>query len=358
MLKNLFSQPKRHQNLEKQILKLLKERLQPKQIFEQIKDQPNFEQVSRFLYNSGLDKTLLSFSIQRLKEHKPVAWAYVIRLLLKYKIKPSKQLEKLVFHNWLKHPKNQSTALFACKDWGDLSPEFRELRSVHIQELEKKNLSEERDLLEQLEFVQAQNFIKEEEEIIKRLLAINPENSKYKKLKSHLEEKKAILIIEEEKRLMHKQERSMVGNTVPLPSVESHPLNNNWLESIASIAETHPQYTKDLALFLYFCHSPYKALEILEIHISRMSDYWFYLDWILETKQYTKGLDLIEHLVTEIKESESLFLPLTYIKAQMLYALGKKSEAKEHLLTISQIQSDYKSTQYFLNHWFKKEDEH
>ena len=355
MLKKLFSKPK-SQNLEKQILKLLKNRLRPKEIFEKIKDNPNFEQVSRFLYNSGLDKTLFRFSIQRLEEQKPIAWAYVIRLLLKHKVKPSKQLEQLLFHHWLKHPKNQSPALFACKDWGDFSPEFRELRSVYIQELEERNLSEERDLLEQLDFVQAQNFIKEEEEIIERLLMINPNSAKYKKFKSQLKEKKAILIIEEQKKLMEKEKSLEENRLLSKASMESHSLKESWLESIASVAKTHPQHTKDLSLFLYFCQAPYKALDLLEAHIHDISDYWFYLDWALETKQYTKGLNLIDHLVTEIKESESLFLPLTYLKSQMLYALGKKSEAKEHLLTIAQIQPDYKSTQYFLDHWFKKED--
>ena len=338
-----------NEKLEKKILRLLKKNAKPKQIFEKIKNNSNVEQVSRFLYNAGLDRTLLDFSAKRLEKKKPIAWPYVLKLFIKYKITPKAKLEKLLFHYWLKNKKNQTEALFSCKEWGDISPEFQQLRFVYIQELEEKNLSEENDLLEQLEFVQAQKLIKEEEEIITKLLFINPENEEYGKWQKNLEEKKALLTIQEQKKIIDKVNR--LEDYVSSLSVEERSLKESWFQTVAQTAKKNPKYTKNLALFLYFCHCPDKALEVLEKHVSKISDYWFYLDWALETKQYTKGLELINHLFLEIENGAAVFLPLIYIKSQMLYALGKKSEAIEYLTAISQVQPDYKSTQYLLDKW-------
>lgn len=343
-----------HEKLEKKILNFLRKDISPNQIFEKIKNSSDFEQVSRFLYNSGLDKTLLDFSVQRLKKQKPIAWPYILKLFIKYKIKPDEKMEKILFHHWLKNKENHSVALFSCEDWGDISPEFQQLRAVYIQEMEEKNLSEERDLLEQLEFVQAQQLIKEEEEIIIKLLLIDSENSKYKQLKSELEEKKAILTIEDQKRTADKTDR-LENYISPSFLFEKHPLKDKWFKIISLAAKKNSKHTKNMALFLYFCHWPDKALNVLETHISRISDYWFYLDWVIETKQYTKGLELINHLFLEMGEEDAAsFLPLIYIKSQMLYALGRKSEAIEYLTTISQVKPDYKSTQYLLDKWLKK----
>ena len=349
-LKNpLFNSEK--EKLEKKISGLLKSNFNPEQIFKKIKNKFNAEQVSQFLYNSGLDQTLLEFSSKQLEKKKPVAWAYVLKLFAKHKIAVSKDLEKMLFHYWLKNPKNQPSSLFACKEWGETSPEFKQMREVYLQELEEKNLSKEKDLLEQLAFVQAQSLIKEEEEIIAKLLTINPENLKYKTLQTELNEKKALLTIQKQKKQIIKteQEESFKSSLFSKENL----LNKNWLEKISLKAQQNPKKTKNLALFLYFCDSPNKALNLLSNYISKTSDYWFYLDWILETKQYTKGLELINHLFSKFRYDESSFLPLVYIKSQVLYGLGKKKMAIEYLKDISQVQPDYKSTQYLLDKWLK-----
>lgn len=348
LFKNPLSSSSSQEKLEKKILEFLDKDFSPQKIFEKIKNHPNFEQVSCFLYNSGLDKTLLKFSFTRLQKNKPIAWAYVLKLFSKYKITPNKKMEKMLFHYWLKNKDNHSSALFACKEWGDISPEFQHLRLVYIQGLEEKNTSEEGHLLEQLEFVQAQELIKEEEEIIAKLLFINPNNPDYKILKKELEEKKALLTIQKQKKGISKD---ISADFFRKAFSEQQKIKESWFSAILFQVKKNPKNAKDLSFFLYFCGWPDKALEVLETHISQISDYWFYLDWTLETKQYTKGLELINRLFKEMKGGEAFLLPLLYMKSQMLYALGKKAMAVEYLTAIAQVQPDYKSAQYLLDKW-------
>lgn len=346
ILKNFFI-PSSERRLERRIPTLLRKNLSPEEVFEKIKNHSEVNQVSCFLYNAGMDKTLLNFSINRLQRKKSVAWPYILKIFIKYKIIPKADLGKMIFSQWLTKKENHSDSLFACEEWASAFPEFQQLRSVYLQELEESNVSEENELLEQLAFVQAQNLIKEEEEIITKLLFINPENSQYKKARQELEEKKALQTIQEQKKWISKPDRLETY----APSPEKPKLKEDWMKAISQTAKENPERTKNLSLFLYFCNAPDKALDMLSTHIGHISDYWFYLDWALETKQYTKGLELINHLFIEVKEGGMFFLPLIYIKSQMLYALGKKREALEYLTAISQVQPDYKSVQYLLEKW-------
>ena len=335
--------------IDKKIQALLKKELTPIEIFKKIKEEPNIEELSRFLYNAGLEKTLLQFSARRLKNEKPVAWAYILKVLIKYNIHPEKKLEKLLFHYWLKNKESQPLALFACEQWGNVSPEFQQMSLVYLQNLEERNLSKEKELLEQLAFVQAQELVPEEEDIISKLLTINPENTDYKLLKKNLEEKKAVLTVQEQKKALKKRNRFENYNFKAEFSIDE--LQKDWLTPIFNIANKNKKQTKNLAFFLYFCDSPVKALELLETHINQLSDYWFYLEWCFETKQYTKGLELIHQLSLKANNKLVPSLPLIYIKAQFLYYLGQKSLAIEYLQNISQFKPGYKSTEYLLSKW-------
>ena len=184
----------------------MKKNLSPGEISKKLKGDSNIGEISRFLYNFGLEKSLLKLSIFRLKDNKPVAWAYVLKVLIKHKLFPDKKLEQLLFSHWLRKKENQALSLFACEQWGDLSPEFQQLSQVYLQDMEEKNLSKEKELLEQLAFVQAQDLVLEEEEIIAKLLLINPSNEEYKTFEKALKEKKALLTIQEQKNRSEKKD--------------------------------------------------------------------------------------------------------------------------------------------------------
>ena len=347
-LNEFFKKPS-SSKAEKKIQSLLKKRLTPVEIFKKIKNSFSIEELSRFLYNSGMEQALLKFSYSRLKNNKPVSWAFILKTLIKHSAFPDKKLNKLLFAHWLRKEKKPSVYLFACEQWGDASSEFQQMSQVFLQDMEDQNLSKEKELLEQLAFVQAQELILEEEEIISKLILLSPENKEYKQFEEELKIKKALLVIEKQKnRLQSKDNFIDHGLTADLDD-----LKEEWLNSIFATAKKDKSQVKNLALFLYFSSCPSKALELLGTHVNRVSDYWFYLDWCLETKQYTKGLELVNQLSLNINNEPVLLLPLIYIKAQILYALGQKASAVEYLQVISEFKPGYKSAEYLLSQWRK-----
>ena len=335
--------------LEQKIYSYLQKGLSSKQIFKKIKNYQDIHSVSHFLYIAGLEKTLFELSIARLKKRENISWPYLLKIFIKYKITPKKELSELLFHNWLKT--DQSERLFACEKWGDVSPEFQNMQEVYLEKLEEVNLSEEKKLLEKLYFVQAQNLISEEEEIIEQLIKINPSSEEYQKLKLGLKEKKALLVIKEQKKHSFESEKLQKK---PLNLVDrQEPCKKEWLSALFDYAKQNPKQTKNLALFLYFCDYPKQAVDLLDTYVEKFSDYWFYLDWLLESQQYTRGLALVNLIISQHKEAEAHVLPLTYLKALFLYHLGKKQSAIEYLRSITEINPDYKSSSYFLEMWSK-----
>ena len=334
---------------EKALADLLKKESNPHKIFKKIKKRLPAYQVSGFLYNSGLDKTLLEFSIQRLKQGKSPAWPFLIQLFIKYRLPVSKGLAKILFHHWLKHKKNQSRGLFACQDWEDLSPEFQQLRFVTIKELQEQVSSPERELLDRLEWANAKKLLNEKEEIIEKLLSIHPSNAKYKKLKASLLEEKALLVIERERDSEKLQSQHLIPK-----SKEELALKKHWFEMVSQLAHKDPKQAKNLSLFLYFCAWPDHSLQLMETYREKLSDYWFCLNWIFETKEYLKGLEMVNYLLQDSQIASASLLPLIYLKSQLLEAVGKTSEAVDLLSAVVQVRPDYKSAKYLLDKWMKK----
>ena len=329
---------------EKAITGFLKEGYDPFKVFEKIQSKDSVYEISRFLYNACMDKALLNLSLRLLQNGKAPAWPFVLKLLEKYNIRLGEKEEKIIFHVWLK--KNPSPALFTCKKWADISAEFRLLRSVYMQELEKKSYSKEQDLLEQLKFAQAQNLIEEEEKIIHNLLEIHPKSSYYQNLQRDLIEKKAFLLIEKQKKQV-KESKDLYQSAFKQPA-----LKREWQKAIFQFAEQSPKQAKNLSFFLYFCGWTKEALQALSKDIKHTSDYWFFLDWLFESGQYARGIELINQLCQK-KDDESDMLALMYLKARMLYALGQKKQAIEHIRPIAKARPDYKSAVYFLDLWLK-----
>ena len=208
--------------------------------------------------------------------------------------------------------------------------------------------SDEQQLLRQLEFVQAKDLIEEEKKIIAILLNKNPE--KYKQLDKELKMKKALYFLQEQKS-KGREKNSSHWPSAKNVSEKTNPHAVRLCEETIRLTEKYPKKAKNLAIFLYTMGWPDQAIKILEKNIQNISDYWFYLDWLMEIKKHAVVLDMTNQLLTKFKpDSETLF-PITYIKAQALYALGEKEKAISYMSDIVKVRPEYKSARHFIEEW-------
>ncbi len=345
-LQNNLSQIK----LERQIASYLKKKLPAEEIFKLIKNDPDLESLSEFLYNSGFHKELLKMNREFLKNHKHVAWVFVLPLIIKTNVKINKSESKILYHTWLKNYAKNYPSIFSCKKWEEYSQEFSDHLNAYLEKLKEQTISEDDKLLETLDFLRAQNLMDEESKIIQKLLTKNPQNKKYQNLQKSLRERRAIKTIEDQKMVLYKSSISNDATFYFTP--EDSKIKHQWSQIVQDLSKKMPSQAKNLSLFLYFLDWPDESIKILKTNLKNYSDYWFYLDCLMETGQHTKSLDFINQLLQQVKDPEMIF-PLVYMKSQTLYYLGKKEEAIEYLNNILQIRPDYRSAQSLLEKWTK-----
>ena len=335
---------------EKQIARLLSEGISFPEIAEKTASGGG-EEAARFLFLSGRHKSLLRAAIKDLEGgKKPASWPFLLAALMRHKIILPPAEAGVLFHSFLKSEAKKNAALLACKGWGAASVEFERLRAFLLDEIREKNISETARLLNQLEFVQSQNLIDEEEKIIKKLLSGKPDNPRFRELQKSLKEKKALRLIQKKKTASSHIRIPEEGRFVP----ETKPFKERWFQIVSSLADQNPDKAKFLAFFLYFAGWPEKSLKILKKRLlEENSICWFYLDWLMETRQYAASLALINSLLASQKNDPDTLFFLNYIKARALYHLGKKSDGIERLSAILKARPGYRGAQSLLDQWMK-----
>ena len=209
---------------------------------------------------------------------------------------------------------------------------------------------EEQQLYRQLEFVQAKGLVEEEAKIISALMKKNPK--RYKDLNKELKMKKALEFLQSQK-LSGGEGKATHRPLSPSVSKKESPCKAQICKAADLLAEKHPEKAKDLAVFLYMLGWPDRSLKVLEGNLQSISEYWFYLSWLLEVRKYAVALDITNRLLVRLQsDSESLF-PITYVKAQALYALGEKDKAVSYMSDIIKVRPAYKSARRFLEEWTK-----
>ena len=331
---------------EKQIAKELSRGKSPKEIFKKIKNKADAKSIGQLLYLSGEYQTLLEYSAENIKQNKEVPWSFVISTLSKGKISVAQEDAEILFDAWLINYSKKDSSIYASKKWEQISDKFAKAAKKYKKDINEEFNSKESEMLEKLEFAQAQNLSDEESRIVRMLLTKYPNNPKYKKLQKELEDKNIAKLIKKQKSSI-KQYSQPTKKFVP----EASTLKKKWSLIINNIKNPSPEDSKNLSLFFAFLDWPDEAIKVLEKNLSDLSSYWIYLEWLIETGQYTASLEVIDQLLVHLQSDPESLLPLNYMKAQSLYYLGQKQEAIEHIKAIIEVNPRYRSAQILLEEW-------
>ena len=305
-----------------------------------------FLAVCRFMYHSGLYQLLIKTAISKLKKKEIVPWAFVIETLECHKIKIPKEKKTFFIKGIIEQ--DQIAAVLTSHSWDKDHPKLATMKLKEIEKINRERNHAFIKLMEDLEFIQAQGVLKKEEEILKELKKIDPENPEIHEKWLQFREKWGRSIIHKKKALLLNQ-----GNISVLHSETEKKQAENIAKSVQTILKKNPETSYDMALLFSFIGYPELAIQILRDHLNDVSSQWLYLDLLLQSKLYLDCLSFLDMMEIKYNEDPETVFALTYIRAKAYYGLGKKEKAKDILSNLLEVRPNYRLTHYLLKQWEK-----
>ncbi len=308
------------------------------------KDTESFLAICRFMYQAGQNKLIMETAISRLKKKEVVPWAFIIEILESQDILIPKE-KRAVFIKGILEQK-QIPALITSHSWDKYHPELKELKTKMIKQISRKKNRAFIKYTEDLEFIQSQGILKKEEEILKKLKKLEPENPEVQEKWIQFREKWGRHIIQQKKtNLLNKH------NISHLPSEKEKQQAEKISKSIKKMLKDTPEKSYDMALLFSFASYPHLALQILKSHLNTVSAQWLYLDLLLQSALYLDCLSFLDTMEVRYNHDPETVFALTYIRAKAYYGLGKKKKAKDILSHLLKVRPNYRLTHHLLKQW-------
>ena len=317
-----------------------------------MKSQEDFLGICRFMHQAGLNKMIIQLAIDHLKTENIVPWAFVISILDNCGLSVSKKVKLMCFDGIIEQ--NQLSSVLTCCHWDKIHPEWVKMKLDEISEINRKKNSQFIQLMEDLEFIKSQGLLKKEEEILKKLKKLAPNNPNINEKWVQFRERWGRHIIQKKKQTTLKS-TPFYANSEAMDPEELKQMEN-IVQSVRDLVVKQPDTKYNMALMLFFIGYPKFASQILKDHLHFSAAKWLYADLLLQSKLYLNCLSFLDSMEKEEGHQPEVVFALTYMRAKAYYGLGKKKKGKDILTELLKVKPNYRLAHYLLEQW-KKEDE-
>ena len=326
-------------HIETQLALQIKKQVNASRILEKIDHNIQAKEQARFMYNAGLHRDLIVLACSLIKKDEPVPWVFVIKVLLDNNVTLPASFNKLLFTHFIS---KLSPSFISLQTWS-----FSKFKSAFENELSKiqSQVSKEiKNLLDKLNFAQAQHLPKEQEKIIDQLLTFQPKSPYFQYLKKNLKVAEVLEVLDKQKQTQKPSSKEVFYDS-------SKHIPKKLKETLISICQSPSPHPKHKAIFMYQTGLLTEALKILESLDDSLETAWLYLDWLMEARRYAQVLDISEKLIKHLDTNSDNLFAVTYIQAQALYKLNDKTKARAYMKSICTSRPDYKDASTLLQLW-------
>ena len=320
--------------------------LEKKSILENTDD---FLAVCAFAYQAGLYGLLMKKIISNLEGKRFIPWGCLIEILTKKKLSLSKAEQTLIAQTII--DQKAVKALIGSQSWDKKFPQLQSMKFKEIDRVNKKANFTFMSLMEDLAFIKAQGVLKKEEDILKKLKKVDPENPIVVKKWLDYQERWSRHLLHEKKKVLLSKSKFTRSARAKKEDKEISLL----VDAVNERLNAHPEKRYDMALLFSFADYTSCAMQILKDHLDTDSAQWLYLDLLLQSQLYLDGLNFIDILEEQYQADPEKVFDLTYMRAKIYYGIGKKEEAKEILRELSAVRPNYRMTYNLLKQWEQDE---
>ena len=317
-----------------------------------VQNQEDFLGICRFMHQAGLNKMLIQTAVEHLQTKKTVPWAFVINILDNCGINISKEVKTMFFNGIIEQ--NQIPYVLTCCNWDRDYPEWVKMKMDEINQINREKNSQFVQLMEDLEFIKSQGFLKKEEEILKKLKKLAPDNPSINEKWVQFRERWGRHIIQKKKQAALKGTPFHINSGVVDP--EELKQMESIVQSVQDLVIKYPDTGYNMALMLFFMGYPKFASQILKDHLHSNAAKWLYADLLLQSKLYLNCLDFLDVMEKESDHQPEAVFALTYMRAKAYHGLGKKKKGKGILTELLKVKPNYRLAHYLLEQWKKEDD--
>ncbi len=316
-----------------------------KEIAGRLEDNQHCRDYCAFLFSAGLDQTLFKYLIKRLNQDLLLPWAYLFRLIEKYKLNIDREEAAKLFLHRQEDPALLSNS--RCLD----APELLNLRSQYLENrwMQDPQLSIEKEL----QIASSQKLLKKEEELIQSLIQLDEKNPFFQQRRRNYQYEQAKDVFEEYKNTYQDSLYALRNKT----SQEEEKILQTLVKGLNRLAEKHSsKLINDMIIILYSTGHTRLAVDFLETRIDTDERKWIYMDLLLEDKQFLKCLNFVEHTFLQTTPKSEAAFALNYAKAQAYHGLKEYDKAKTILKDLILLRPQYRSAKTLLSQWQSEEE--
>ena len=281
-----------------------------------------------FLFSAGLYSRLFSLIIEKFQKKQSVPWFYFFLIGKKTGLNTDYIL------NMLKKSQNIYWRPLFFSSMAD-DPEGLKIQQKKILQFYKK--ASDKYLYLYMKHSRFRQFSPVEGKILKTLIKKDPKNSLFQlQYSKHLTRQASHILDQYKKTHFFK----------PLNRL-SEP-ETDLIKNIQNTVKQHPHTLNDMAVFLFTSGCSKSALSLLENHLDHPARKRLYVDFLLESRQYLKCLNTIDHFLLEPHCPPDIAFEWAYLKAFAYYGLKEYKKAENLAQHLSRKRPRHQAVQKLL----------
>lgn len=302
----------------------------------------NLNSTYNFLLRSGQARLLIHFVLKNLREKKLVLpWGHFIEAI--HQLYEELEPEILIaIKKGILETNGQQQACRSFK-WDALIGEMQTWRAQKSELFALQSPLIKRDLLEKLRTLRTQQLFTAENELLRRLEKMFPNDPEIQKEKLQAKERHAYDVLNRYSGLKNTEMNFEEG-----PDILAL---QNISESLLEASRQNPDMCCDFAIAAWMLDDFEKAYQILEFAEDSPSSIWLRTELQLKTRRYVELLDDLIKIELFFAEDPETFFATALLRAQAFWGLGQKHTAIEILESLLASRPAYRSASILLETW-------
>jgi len=298
-----------------------------------------------FLHQTGRASSVVVTLIEALKNKTRIPFNILAHLTADAQLRP----EPLHVQAFLKGLRKQHSLEDSIDvgAWATFDRKFDEIREHLMLERASRQERYKVGLREKFEFLRSQRMLEQAGRVLRRMIALYPEEQSYAELKVQFDEERAREVLAN--RTVRAREKFERTQTVP--STSDQEMLKCFVEEGIKILVEKRDIAADLAVALWFMDDFAGAGEILAWAAPSPAVDWMRVEVMIAGRRFLDGLEAIAALETKYALDPESTFAAAYARAQCLRELGQEAAALETMQSIVRVRPNYRSAHALILEW-------